>query len=129
MLERLLETKKWRFRQVPLGEVALPTLLSCHHTIVYLDVTKQARVTSVNLTAPGLQHFELVEMDIDAGTEVILEPYYLAAAGMIVDPRTFDDPIAWIAANRRVAIRTPACCSCVVSGLVRAGMNLWELTG
>ncbi|GAI07508.1 unnamed protein product, partial [marine sediment metagenome] len=125
-IERLVERKKWRFRQVPLGDLDCPGSLEI---IVSFDVIKQARVTSVNLTAPGLQHFELVEMDVDAGTEVILEPYFLAEEGMVADARTFDDPIAWVAAGRRVAIRSPKDISCVASGLVRAGMNIWELTG
>ncbi len=125
-IERLVEKKKWQFRRVPLGDVVCPSSLE---VIVYFDVTKQARVTSINLVAPGLQHFELVEMDVDAATEEILLPYYLAAAGMIVDARTFEDPIAWIAAGRRIAIRSPEDISCAVSGLARAGMTLWELTG
>ncbi|GAI12064.1 unnamed protein product [marine sediment metagenome] len=125
-IEKLTEQKKWRLRQVPLGSVVCPSSLEI---IVSFDMTKQARVTSVNLVAPGLQHFELVEMDVDAATEVILEPYFLAAAGMIIDARTFDDPIAWVAAGRRVAIRSPQDISCVASGLARAGMNVWELTG
>ena len=127
-LERLLETKKWRFRRVPLGELGCPSGLEI---IVFYDVTKQARVTSINLVAPGLQQFELVEIDLGPPVvTVILEPYFLAAAGMIVDARTFDNPIAWIAAGRRIAIRIPGeVLSCAVSGLARAGMNIWELTG
>ncbi|MBA7681873.1 hypothetical protein ES703_90215 [subsurface metagenome] len=125
-IERLVEKKKWQFRRVPLGSVVCPSSLE---VIVSFDVTKQVRVTSINLVAPGLQHFELVEMDVEAATEEILLPYYLAAAGMIVDARTFEDPIAWISAGRRIVIRSPEDISCAASGLARAGMTLWELTG
>jgi len=124
-IERLEEKKKWRFRRVPLGsKTPCP---SAGAVITSLAVSKQARVTGVNLEAPGFQQFDLVE--IDGGTKTPLMPYRLESAGMIIDARTFDDPIAWVAAGTTVAVRTSTAASCAVSGLVRAGMTVWELVG
>lgn len=81
----------------------------------------------MNLEAPGFQQFDLVE--IDGGTKTPLMPYRLESAGMIIDARTFDDPIAWVAAGTTVAVRASTAASCAVSGLVRAGMTVWELVG
>ena len=124
-IERLEERKKWRFRRVPLG--ANTPCPSAGAVITSLDVTKQARVTGVNLEAPGFQQFDLVE--IDGGAVTLLMPYRLESAGMIIDARTFDDPIAWVAAGTTAAVRTSTAASCAVSGMVRAGMDVWELVG
>jgi len=125
-LERLPEKKKWIFRRVPLGQKVTP---SGSADIVTLNVTKQARVTGVNLEAPGLQLFDLIERNQDGTGVVALMPYRLQSGGMIVDARTFEEPIAWIAANKTIAIRTTPGASAVVSGLVRAGLTVWELEG
>jgi len=125
-LEMLKEKRKWRFRRVPMG--TNEPCPSAGTIITSIAVTKQARVTGVNLEAPGLQKFDLIEVDADGGI-VALMPYRLESAGMIIDARTFEDPIAWVAAHTTAAVRVSEDTSCVVSGLVRAGMTVWELVG
>ena len=125
-IERLPEKKKWVFRRVPLGAVANP---DGGVDIVTVNVTKQSKVTALNVQSPGQQVFELIERNQDATGVVNLMPYRLQAAGMIVDARTFEDPIAWIAANKTIAIITQIGASAIVSGFVKSGMDVWELIG
>ena len=125
-IERLPEKKKWVMRRVPLGAVANP---GGGVDIVTVNVTKQARVTAVNVQSPGQQVFDLIERNQDLTGVVNLMPYRLQAAGIIIDARTFEDPIAWIAANKTIAIITQIGASAIVSGFVKSGMDIWELIG
>ncbi len=125
-IERLPEKKEWGFRRVPQGAVANP---GGGVDIVTVNVTKQARVTAVNVQSPGQQVFDLIERNQDLTGVVNLMPYRLQAAGIIIDARTFEDPIAWIAANKTIAIITQIGASAIVSGFVKSGMDIWELIG
>ena len=125
-IERLPEKKKWVMRRVPLGAVANP---DGGVDIVTVNVTKQSKVTALNVQAPGQQTFELIERNQDATGVVDLMPYRLQAAGMIIDARTFENPIAWIAANKTIAIITQIGASALASGFVKGGMDVWELIG
>ena len=126
-IERLPEKKKWVMRRVPLGAVTNP---AGGVDIVTVNVTKQAKVTAINVQSPGQQTFELIERNQIAPFGVVnLMPYRLQAAGIIIDARTFKDPIAWIAANKTIALITQIGASAIVSGFVKGGMDVWELIG
>ncbi len=124
-IERLPERKKWRmrFRQ---ASYCAP---SAETDIVTFNNVKQTKLAGLILESPRAAVFNIIVREQDGTLPVIRKRYRLAAAGEIVDARTFEDPILWYPADRTLAVQTAPHVSAGAGSCMSASLDLWELTG
>jgi len=116
-IERLPERKKWVFLSRE-GSAVAP---SGNTVILTYTPDKQAKLVEVMLEAPRAARFLV---NIGGSTQ---KRYRLAAAGMILDARTFEDPILWWSANQALEIRTAPGASGAAGEVFSASINVWKM--
>jgi len=115
-ISRLPERKKWVF----LSRDASAVAPSGNTLILSYTPDKQAKLVEVMLEAPRATRFI-----VRAGNRS--KRYRLAAAGMILDARDFDDPILWWSANQALEIRTAPGASGAAGEVFSASINVWKM--
>lgn len=124
-IERLPERKKWRMRFREASYCAP----SAETDLVTFNSTKQTKLAGLIMESPRAAIFNVIERRQDGTLPVIRKRYRLPSPGMIVDARTFEDPILWFSANRTLAVQTAPHVSAGAGSCMSASLDLWELTG
>jgi len=115
-ISRLPERKKWVFLSRE-GSAIAP---SGNTVILTYTPDKQAKLVEVMLEAPRATRFI-----VRTGNR--RKRYRLAAAGMILDARTFEDPILWWSADQALEIRTAPGASGAAGEVFSASINVWKM--
>ena len=118
-IEKLDERKKW----LHLSREGSAIAPSGNTLILTWTPGKQLRLTEVMLEAPRQARFTVTAV---GGTGKI-KRYRLQTAGMLLDARSFEDPIMWCDAGRALEIRTGLGISGLAGEIFSASINAWKL--